>query len=157
MSQWYVVKTKPRQENRALLNLRNQNFDVILPLIKTSINCEPLFPSYIFVSFDIKENIWSKINNSYGVSKLLSLNGIPKQLDNNFIYHLKQIIDESGFVKRSLFQIRTNMNVQINDGPFKGFFANVIKKVSKERVKLMINFFQRKTSIIVSIDNLLPV
>lgn len=156
MSQWYVVKTKPRQENRALLNLRNQNFDVILPLIKTSINCEPLFPSYIFVSFDIKENIWSKINNSYGVSKLLSLNGIPKQLDNNFIYHLKQIIDESGFVKRSLFQIRTNMNVQINDGPFKGFFANVIKKVSKERVKLMINFFQRKTSIIVSIDNLLP-
>ena len=156
MSQWYVVKTKPRQENRALLNLRNQNFDVILPLIKTSINCEPLFPSYIFVSFDIKENIWSKINNSYGVSKLLSLNGIPKQLDNNFIYHLKQIIDESGFVKRSLFQIRTNMNVQINDGPFKGFFANVIKKVSDERVKLMIDFFQRKTAIIVNEDNLSP-
>ena len=37
------------------------------------------------------------------------------------------------------------MNVQINDGPFKGFFASVIKKVSNERVKLMIDFFQRKT------------
>ena len=48
------------------------------------------------------------------------------------------------------------MKVQINDGPFKGFFANVIKKVSDERVKLMIDFFQRKTTIIVNEDNLLP-
>ena len=37
----------------------------------------------IFVEFDINKNLWSKINNSYGVSKLLSLNGIPKHLDNN--------------------------------------------------------------------------
>ena len=55
MNQWYVVKTKPQQEKRASLNLRNQNFNVISPLIKKKINCEPLFPSYIFVSFDIKK------------------------------------------------------------------------------------------------------
>ena len=34
MNQWYVVKTKPQQEKRASLNLRNQNFNVISPLIK---------------------------------------------------------------------------------------------------------------------------
>ena len=34
MTQWYVVKTKPHQEKRAALNLRNQNFNVISPLIK---------------------------------------------------------------------------------------------------------------------------
>ena len=156
MNQWYVVKTKPQQEKRASLNLRNQNFNVISPLIKKKINCEPLFPSYIFVSFDINKNIWQKINNSYGVSRILSLNGIPKNLDNNFVNHLKQIIDENGFVKKSLFNFKTNMKVQINDGPFKGFFANVIKKVSDERVKLMIDFFQRKTEIIVNEDNLSP-
>ena len=156
MNQWYVVKTKPQQEKRASLNLRNQNFNVISPLIKKINNCEPLFPSYIFVSFDINKNIWQKINNSYGVSRILSLNGIPKNLDNNFVNHLKQIIDENGFVKKSLFNFKTNMKVQINDGPFKGFFANVIKKVSDERVKLMIDFFQRKTAIIVNEDNLSP-
>ena len=157
MNQWYVVKTKPQQEKRASLNLRNQNFNVISPLIKKINNCEPLFPSYIFVSFDINKNIWQKINNSYGVSRILSLNGIPKNLDNNFVNHLKQIIDSNGLVKKSLFNFKTNMKVQINDGPFKGFFANVIKKVSDERVKLMIDFFQRKTTIIVNEDNLLPV
>ena len=156
MNQWYVVKTKPQQEKRASLNLRNQNFNVISPLIKKINNCEPLFPSYIFVSFDINKNIWQKINNSYGVSRILSLNGIPKNLDNNFVNHLKQIIDSNGLVKKSLFNFKTNMKVQINDGPFKGFFANVIKKVSDERVKLMIDFFQRKTTIIVNEDNLLP-
>ena len=157
MNQWYVVKTKPQQEKRASLNLRNQNFNVISPLIKKKNNCEPLFPSYIFVSFDINKDIWQKINNSYGVSRILSLNGIPKNLDNNFVNHLKQIIDSNGLVKKSLFNFKTNMKVQINDGPFKGFFANVIKKVSDERVKLMIDFFQRKTTIIVNEDNLLPV
>ena len=81
---------------------------------------------------------------------------MPKNLDNNFVNHLKQIIDKNGFVKKSLFNFKTNMSVQINDGPFKGFFANVIKKVSNERVKLMIEFFQRKTIIIVNEDNLLP-
>ena len=50
MNQWYVVKTKPQQEKRASLNLRNQNFNVISPFIKNK-NIEPLFPSYIFVSF----------------------------------------------------------------------------------------------------------
>ena len=156
MNQWYVVKTKPQQEKRASLNLRNQNFNVISPLIKKINNCEPLFPSYIFVSFDINKNIWQRINNTYGVSRILSFDGMPKNLDNNFVSHLKQIIDENGFVKKSLFNFKTNMNVQINDGPFKGFFANVIKKVSNERVKLMIDFFQRKTAIIVNEDNLSP-
>ncbi len=155
MNQWYVVKTKPQQEKRASLNLRNQNFDVISPFIKNK-NIEPLFPSYIFVSFDVNKHIWSKINNSYGVSKLLSLNGIPKQLDINFIRNLKQIIDEDGFVKKSFFNLKTDMNVQINEGPFKGFFASVIEKIGDERVKLMIDFFQRKITITVNIDNLLP-
>ena len=157
MSQWYVVKTKPNQEKRASLNLSNQNFKVISPFIRREKGYEPLFPSYIFVSFDINKSIWSKINNSYGVSKLLSFNGIPKQVDNHFIYNLKQIIDKDGFIKESFFNLKTHMNVQINDGPFKGFFANVIKKVSNERVKLMIDFFQRKTTIIVNVKNLLPV
>ena len=157
MNYWYVVRTKPNQEKRASLNLRNQNFSVILPLIKKNNGCEPLFPSYIFVNFDINQNIWPKINNSYGVSNLLSFNGVPKHLDNKFIFYLKQIIDDDGFVKKNFFSLRSNMNVKINDGPFKGFFANVINKVSNERVKLMIDLFQRKTTIIVNIDYLLPV
>ena len=57
MNQWYVVKTKPQQEKRASLNLRNQNFNHFT-LIKKN-NCEPLFPS--FCSFDINKNIWQLI------------------------------------------------------------------------------------------------
>lgn len=157
MSQWYVVKTKPNQEKRASLNLSNQNFKVISPFIRREKGYEPLFPSYIFVSFDINKSIWSKINNSYGVSKLLSFNGMPKQLDKNFICHLKQIIDKDGFVRKNFFDLKIGTNVQISDGPFEGFFASVIKKVSNQRVKLMMDFFQQKTTIIVNVKNLLPV
>lgn len=157
MNQWYVVKTKPRQEKRASINLKNQSFKVISPLIKNSIDCEPLFPSYIFVSFDINKNFWPKINNSYGVSKLVSFNGVPKELNSNFIDYLKEVIDENGFIKKNFFNFKENQSVQINNGAFKGFFAKVIKKVGKERVKLMINFFERKTIITLNEDCLLAV
>ena len=157
MNQWYVVKTKPKQERRASLNLRNQNFNVISPFIKNKISCEPLFPSYIFVSFDINKNLWPKINNSYGVLKLLGFNGIPKKLNVNFIYYLNEIIDKDGYVNKKFFNFKTDQNVQINDGPFKGFFAKIINKLSNERVKLMIDFFERKTTITIKEDDLLPI
>ena len=45
----------------------------------------PLFPGYIFVFFDLKAFNWSSINNTIGVSKLLTNNNIPRSIPYNFI------------------------------------------------------------------------
>ena len=57
---WYVVSTKPNQENRAALNLRKQAFEVLLPMMQKKRRharqietvLRPLFPGYLFVEFD---------------------------------------------------------------------------------------------------------
>ena len=55
-SNWYLVYTKPKQENIAYLNLQQQGFQAYLPLYKNLKNTlasgligfEPMFPRYVF-------------------------------------------------------------------------------------------------------------
>ena len=75
---WLVVKIKNNSENKAYLNLKNQGFEVFYPriyknkVLQNSIKkfLKPLFPGYMFVK--LSEN-FSKINYTFGVSKLLNL------------------------------------------------------------------------------------
>ena len=64
-SRWFVVQTKPRQEDVAYENLVRQKFTTYLPKIqlrKKSHNTwkvviEPLFKNYLFILFNRKTNI----------------------------------------------------------------------------------------------------
>ena len=54
---WYVLKTKPRQDERAIQSLDNQGFEVFGPKLtvkkvrrgKRMSSVEPMFPGYVFV------------------------------------------------------------------------------------------------------------
>ena len=54
---WYLVHTKPRQENCALENLERQAYPCYLPTLLTeklrqgalTVTNEPLFPRYLFI------------------------------------------------------------------------------------------------------------
>ena len=56
---WYLLKTRPRQEKRALENLRSQNIECFCPEVwiekvlrgKKCQILEILFPGYLFVNF----------------------------------------------------------------------------------------------------------
>ena len=69
LKNWFVVMTKPNQELKAIKNLRNQNFDVFCPYFEKEIGVrsnslnvkEFLFPSYIFVKFNLNNCQWFKI------------------------------------------------------------------------------------------------
>jgi len=79
---WVVVKTKKNNEKKADVNLSNQGFKTFLPkyrfhkktLNKSKLILRPLFPGYIFVYVN-KNQPWNKINNTYGVSYILTNNG----------------------------------------------------------------------------------
>ena len=119
MNRWYVIKTKPNQEKRAALNLQNQKFKVFIPEIPrekrvqgkfVTLN-EPFFPSYIFVYFDIEKDHWTKINNSYGVSKILSIGGTPQQIKDNFINSLMSFVKNDKYIE-NIFSFKINQNVK---------------------------------------------
>ena len=100
LEKFYIVHTKNKQERKAEHNLKRQGFNVWLPTFKTSlvkrnkyINKEvPFFPGYLFVKFSLKNDSWSKINNSFGVKYLISYSGIPIPINEVLINNLKNLI-----------------------------------------------------------------
>ena len=84
---WYVLKTKPRQEDRALENLNRQGFKCFGPKLnverivrgKRSLRTEPLFPGYVFVQSDELAEQFYKLRSTYGVHSLVRFGDrIPK-------------------------------------------------------------------------------
>ena len=100
MKKYYVIHTKPKQENKALINLQRQGFKTWFPFFKKTIflknkeieKKEPFFPGYIFVILDIIKDDWSKIQSTFGVKYLITHNGVPKEIENSNVKAIKQII-----------------------------------------------------------------
>ena len=164
MDNWYVINTKPKQEKKAMVNLLNQRFKVILPQIKSSVNSrgkeiitnQPLFPSYLFVKFCLKNDLWSKINNTFGVKKIVSFGSIPSFVNKNFMRNLISCIDKDGFINSDFFELKKQQNVKIKNGPFAGCLAEIIKVDAKKRVNIFLDLFKRKIITSVEKKNLLP-
>ena len=97
MQKYYVVHTKPNQENKAVINLKRQGLKRgYLHLKKLSfknkktVKKEPFFPGYIFVILDVFNDDWSKIQNTFGVKYLITSDGVPKEIENSNINLLKR-------------------------------------------------------------------
>ena len=80
MNDWLIIKTKRSKEFWAKENLVRQNFQVYIPLtyrIKKIFNKiktikSPLFEGYIFIKSDSIDSKLAKINNTFGVSSVIS-------------------------------------------------------------------------------------
>ena len=101
---WFILQFKPNSHHQATKNLNQQGFETFLPLHDTTtrklsrfINTsKPLFPGYMFIRFDKEESEWHKINNTYGVSRLITFNSILKSIPTKFIDNLMMRYDLSG-------------------------------------------------------------
>ena len=138
---WFVVMTKPRQEQLAKKNLLNQSFEVFLPqLNQVDINSSfiPLFPSYLFVSFDIFNPHWLKICNTRGVKKLLSSNINPSRVDKKIINILFKSTNSFGVIKKSYLNYKLNQNIEITNGPFKNMLGKITSLETNSRIKILL-------------------
>ena len=138
--EWFVVMTKPKQELIASKNLLNQGFKVFLPRFKKSTidsHSNLLFPSYVFVSFDILRQEWLKIGNTRGVKKLLNSNIQPSKLNCGIIDLLFSSVNSEGLISRAYLSYKLYQNIRIIDGPFKNVFGKIISLGSQNRIKIL--------------------
>ncbi|MEY3490244.1 MAG: transcription antitermination protein RfaH, partial [Pseudomonadota bacterium] len=121
--QWYVVHTKPRQEQRALENLQRQGFKAWLPTIeveklrrgKLTRVIEPMFSRYLFIQLDTTQSNWSPIRSTLGVSKLVSFGNVPAVVPDPLIQALQQA---DGSQREYL--LKEGDAVQFVSGPLQG-------------------------------------
>jgi len=143
---WYVVRTKPKSEERARSYLEQNGINTFLPWMETSqFNSgkaikmlKPLFPGYIFVQFDLMQNYplvkWGK-----GVNKILGFGKYPTPIADEVVSIIRSRTGEKNIVKRA-YDLSKNDHIRITSGPLKDLLGIFERWVSgSERVKVLLN------------------
>jgi transcriptional antiterminator RfaH len=126
---WYLVHTKPRQEDLALANLERQGYECYLPQLrierirrrKAEIATEPMFPRYLFIRLDSSDQgkSWSPIRSTLGVSQLVHFGARAAKVDDALVKLLCQ--REQALPAEAMFA--SGDSVVITDGSFAGIEA----------------------------------
>jgi len=159
--EWFVIQFKPNSHCQATKNLNRQGFETFLPLHETTLRKasrfistrKPLFPGYMFISFDRTNNDWHKINNTYGVSKLVTFNSKLKPIPTIFIDNLMMRYDLSGKLL-PIKKLKKGDQVKVLEGPFADFIAKVETYKTEQRIWILMDLMGRKTRIQTSSDTL---
>jgi transcriptional antiterminator RfaH len=159
--EWFILQFKPNAHLQAVKNLNRQGFETFLPVNFTTSEkssrftnaTRPLFPGYMFIKFDRAETKWHKINNTYGVSRLLTFNSILESVPNSIINALINRHDVSGKLQSSK-KLKKDDQVKILFGPFANFIASVEAYETDQRIWILMDLMGRKSKIQTSAENL---
>ena len=147
---WYLIYTKPNQENRAKENLQNQHFTVFLPMlpyeVKKEVHLEKMFPRYLFVLLNSQSIDWNKINSTRGVSYIVTFNKKPAIVSNNIVSSLKKSCNEDGIFKQinRLNDYQKGDKVKISKGPLSGYEGVFLLKKAKDRISILMQLANRE-------------
>ena len=147
MKNWYLIKTKSRQEKIAIQNLENQGYGAFCPIAKINNQLVVLFPGYLFVQLNEKTQNWSPINSTKGVSHFVKFGlnfakvpfSVIEFIKTNQHFTTKKLINLNKF--------KPGDKVQISDGAFKNYMAIFKCYKSDERVILLMNLLGREQSL----------
>ena len=133
---WYVIQSKPHQENLVIAQLRQRQIKSFFPLIETETmqfgrvvtRIQPLFPNYLFARFDYFQQ-GSQIIWNYGIQRIVSFSGEPLPVAPEVVKLIRTRVDRKGIVRfRQAF--KPNQPVRIVGGPFKDVEAIFLKEMT---------------------------
>lgn len=160
---WIVGQVKLNCEKLAASNIARQDFPLYMPLVAEVIDNprairaklmigKPLFRGYVFV--DIENRRWQPLLSTQGLWGLVGVGpnrDRPSSLPDGTVEMLRAREDDEGMVKlpkRS--RLKAGQTVRISNGALKDRLGIVEGMDNKERVKILIDFLERKTSVLIA-------
>ena len=148
---WFVIRTKVRQEQRAINHLQEQGFKVYCPLIpkydalKKEAGKQVLFPGYCFV--ENGEQSVSSVRSTPGVVDIVSfgLEGKPALVSADVLAEIRKV--EAIYGEKST-GLQSGDVISLTGGPFIGF-EGLYSKHSKDRVEVLLLVLGRQQRVLV--------
>ncbi len=138
---WYAVRTKPRQEERAVENLTSWGIATLAPRLEGSNSGRRdahLFPGYIFARFD-GLNMLHNIHFTRGVAYVVSFGGIPSPISDEMIGEIYTRMDENGVI-RNTSALNPGDEVVIQSGLLRNFVGVFEREVpGTKRVQILLH------------------
>lgn len=157
-TRWYVLHTKPNNEDRAASNLTAWQVETFSPRMKVrtynsytgkiTYLSKPLFPQYIFARFDL-EKMLHKIRFTRGVNKVVTVGGVPAPVSDEIIEHIQSQMGEDGYVRIGE-KLKPGDPVKIKHGPLKdlvGIFQTETKDSERVLILLTSISFQGRVTV----------
>ncbi len=145
-AKWYLVKTKPLNENKVFTRLDEAGFESIFPRIRKKSrkrehpDIRPLFPTYLFVRFALEQ--LRTIRYTRGVAKVVSFGPEPQEVGDDIISAVRERMDEEGIVTlvRPPANWKPGDRLRIGEGPFEGLEAIFLEELpDRDRVVLLLD------------------
>ena len=138
---WGAVQIKPNSYLSAIQNLERQGFEIFLPKMEITQRKENkfvyknvyVFPGYMFVCFGPHTVSWTKINSTFGVSKILTFSSKPVEIPSDLILELKKKYT----INRNLTQkekLQKGDYIKFYAGPFTDLIAEIESIDEKNRI-----------------------
>lgn len=154
---WFVAQLRPQGLARAQEHLGNQGFQSFAPELPTTVvkagvarkAQKPLFPGYLFVSFDPTATGWNAINSTRGIARLIANNPHkPTPMPNALMTGLHARCDATGLLLPTA-NLNIGDRIRVLSGPFADLVTTIEELPSAQRIGVLIDLMGRqvKTSL----------
>jgi transcriptional antiterminator RfaH len=160
-SNWYLLQCKPRQDERAQINLLRQNYVIFCPQIvsqrmthgKPHHKClEPLFPGYLFIRLSRDDN-WAPLRSTRGVSRIVDFNHGPATVPDDVIEHLRTRCFKPSEIHAPQ-PFKPGETLQITRGPLSTLEGVFLTMLGDERVMILLHFLNREHQVRVPLSDI---
>jgi transcriptional antiterminator RfaH len=150
---WYLVYTKPRQEEVALTNLVRQGYGAYLPRVRQVRRrqgrrrevVEPLFPRYLFIHLDAGTDNWGPIRSTVGVASLVRFGQEPGRVPDSLVEFLRKQEDAEGLHEWAVSdELTPGARVRVATGAFQGYEGILVTRSSRERVLVLLDILGKQ-------------
>jgi transcription antitermination factor NusG len=156
---WYAVHARSRHEEVVLSGLRKKMIETFLPRVEVMSRRKdrrkkilvPLLPGYVFVHTDMNPYQYWDIIKTYGVVRVIGIEGKPVPVKDEEIGSLR-VLDGTDRTVSNQAYIKQGDMVMIMEGALKGLTGYYVKHKGKSgKVVVSIELLQR--SLAVEIEN----
>jgi transcriptional antiterminator RfaH len=152
MNAWYAVHTKPQAETTALANLVRQGYQVYLPQCRVRVSharrrviaLRPLFPRYLFASFDRSQKPWRPIRSTHGVRDVVRVGDEPIAVPEALIEALREQEQAGTFDRVTTRQsFRVGDLVRVTEGAFEEMIGRLVELRDRDQVVVLLELLGR--------------
>lgn len=149
---WYVGLTKPRQERRAIENLRRQGFECEMPLFRVQLlvrgdvvwKREAMFPRYVFLRPERGAAPLDRVRSTLGMTGLVRFSGAPAAVADTVVSRLVGLADV-----RSENLFKSGDMVRFVEGPLAGLEGVIALADGEHRSIVLVEFLRKQLSVTV--------
>jgi len=158
---WYAIHSRSRHEEVVCKGLKKKLIEAFLPKMQVmsrrkdrrKIILVPILPGYVFVHSDLNPDQYWDILKTYGVVRIIGIQGKPVPVKDEEIVSLEKLHGTDRTVRNQAY-MKKGDRIMIMEGPLKGLTGFYLRHKGKvDRVVISIELLQR--SLAVEVEDLI--